>query len=209
RRTRLPWAEANAGAPRRRGAGFVGGHGESSYPSRTVAWKNKKMPDETGCSSAATKIAAAALAAVVLVSRYDSAPAQPAATEASPKPPSAMGETAAFAPAAARDAARASAAAQNEQVIPGLELDVWAPPGLVANALTLDFDPQGRAYVVSSARAGLLLDIRQHREWIPEVHSLRSTEDLRAFFRRVMAPERSADNQWLPDFNEDGRRDYR
>src|SRR5690606_35001562 len=91
-----------------------------------------KMQDETGRSSAATKIAAAALAAVALVSLYDSAPAQPAATEASPKPPSAMGETAAFAPAAARDAASASASAQNEQAIPGLELDVWAPPGLVA-----------------------------------------------------------------------------
>src|SRR5690606_12844986 len=47
------------------------------------------------------------------------------------------------------------------------------------------------------------------REWVPEVRSLRSTEDLRAFVRRVMAPERSADNQWLPDFNEDGSRDYR
>jgi putative membrane-bound dehydrogenase-like protein len=93
-------------------------------------------------------------------------------------------------------------------VVDGLELNIWAP-GLVANPVTLDIDEQGRAYVVSSARSGLLLDIRQHPDWVPEVHSLQTTEDLRAFFRREMAPELSDKNEWLPDFNADGSRDYR
>ncbi|HMB73955.1 MAG TPA: heme-binding protein, partial [Gammaproteobacteria bacterium] len=90
----------------------------------------------------------------------------------------------------------------------GLELSVFAPPGLVANPLTIDIASDGSVYVIASARSGMLLDIRQHPGWVPEVHSLETTEDLRAFFRRVMAPERSDENDWLPDFNEDGSRDY-
>jgi hypothetical protein len=38
---------------------------------------------------------------------------------------------------------------------------------------------------------------------------LRSTEELRTFFRRVMAPELSDQNDWMPDYNEDGSHDYR
>ena len=106
-------------------------------------------------------------------------------------------------------AAQNAEATSNVTVIEGLDLSIWAPPGLVANALTLDLDPEGRAYVIASSRAGMLLDIRQHPDWVPEVHSLQSTEELRAFFRREMAPERSSQNEWLPDFNEDGSRDYR
>jgi len=123
--------------------------------------------------------------------------------------PSAMGAFTRLTPAAATEAARGTENAQDTSVIAGLELRVWAPPGLVANPLTLDFDSDGRAFVVSSARAGLLLDIRQHPDWVPAVHSLRTTEALRAFFRREMAPERSDENTWLPDYNEDGSHDYR
>lgn len=123
--------------------------------------------------------------------------------------PRSMGEATELTPGSARAAAQGTEAAQATEVVAGLELAVWAPPGLVANPLTLDLDNAGRAYVVASYRSGLLLDIRQHPGWVPEVHSLRSTEDLREFFRREMAPGRSEDNDWLPDYNEDGSRDYR
>jgi glucose/arabinose dehydrogenase/HEAT repeat protein/mono/diheme cytochrome c family protein len=111
-------------------------------------------------------------------------------------------------PAAAAQSAAAIEQDANTEVVDGLELNIWAP-GLVANPLTLDIDGQGRAFVVASSRAGMLLDIRQHPDWVPEVHSLNSTEDLRAFFRREMAPELSDENDWLPDYNQDGSRDYR
>lgn len=126
-----------------------------------------------------------------------------------PTAPSGMGETTALTAGYASRAAAGTESVQDTEVIDGLELEVWAPPGLVANPLTLDFDSDGRAYVVASSRAGLLLDIRQHPDWVPEVHSLRSTEDLRAFFRREMAPELSDENEWLPDYNGDGSHDYR
>lgn len=123
--------------------------------------------------------------------------------------PTGAGSISALSPGAAASAARAVEARAGTDVVAGLELSVFAPPGLVANAVTLDLASDGTAFVVASSRAGLLLDIRQHPDWAPEVHSLRTTEDLRAFFRRVMAPERSGENQWLPDYNEDGSRDYR
>ena len=41
------------------------------------------------------------------------------------------------------------------------------------------------------------------------VHTLRTVDDLRAFYRRELAPERSAQNTWLPDYNNDGSRDWR
>jgi len=123
--------------------------------------------------------------------------------------PEGMGAAAVLPPRAAAETALATAAEAPIEVADGLELELWAPPGLVANPLTLDLDRLGRAYVVASSRAGMLLDIRQHPDWVPEVHSLETTEALRAFFRRVMAPERSAENDWLPDYNEDGSRDYR
>lgn len=126
-----------------------------------------------------------------------------------PVAPEATGETAVFEPAAASDMARCVTENAGLGVLDGLEVSVRAPPGLVANALTLDIDAAGRAYVVASSRAGLLLDIRQHPDWVPEAHRLRSTEDLRQFFRRVMAPALSTENEWLPDFNEDGSHDYR
>ena len=37
----------------------------------------------------------------------------------------------------------------------------------------------------------------------------RTVDDLRAFYRRELAPERSAKNTWLPDLNKDGSRDWR
>jgi quinoprotein glucose dehydrogenase len=123
--------------------------------------------------------------------------------------PSAMGEVTELTRAQAAEAAAGTEEAQDTRVLDGLELEVWAPPGLVANPLTLDLDSDGRAFVIASARSGLLLDIRQHPNWVPEVHALRSTEDLRQFFRREMAPELSDENQWLPDYNEDGSHDYR
>jgi quinoprotein glucose dehydrogenase len=95
------------------------------------------------------------------------------------------------------------------QAGPGLEVSVWAPPGLVADPLAIDIDPTGVAYIVASPRSGQLLDIREHPTWVPLIHTFKTTEDLRVFFKRVMAPELSAENTWLPDSNGDGSRDWR
>jgi len=92
---------------------------------------------------------------------------------------------------------------------PGLELTLWAPAALVVDPIAVDVAPDGAVYVASSARNNLPLDIRGHPDWVPLVHTLRTVEDLRNFYQKVMAPERSKENAWIPDMNKDGVRDIR
>ena len=95
------------------------------------------------------------------------------------------------------------------QLAEGFELTLWAPTEFVTDSIGLDIDRDGTVYVVGSARSGMPMDIREHPDWVPEVHTLRTVEDLRQFFRRHLAPERSARNTWLPDRNADGSHDWR
>src|SRR4029453_11855083 len=81
--------------------------------------------------------------------------------------------------------------------------------GLVIDPVALDFDDRGVLYATSTSRNNLPVDIRAHPSWVPFVHTLRTVEDLLAFYRRELAPERSAENPWLPDANNDGSRDWR
>ena len=110
------------------------------------------------------------------------------------------------------DAARLAKEARQKvkvEVPPGLELTLWAAESLVTDPIAIDVDPQGTVYVTSSARNNLPLDIRGHQDWMPIVHTLRTVEDLRNFYRKVMAPENSAKNTWIQDVNNDGSRDIR
>ena len=95
------------------------------------------------------------------------------------------------------------------QIAQGLEVAAWGPEGLVFDPVALDFDGTGVLYATSTTRVNLPLDIRAHPSWVPMVHALRTVDDLRAFYRRELAPERSASNPWLPDANNDGSRDWR
>jgi quinoprotein glucose dehydrogenase len=91
----------------------------------------------------------------------------------------------------------------------GLELTLWASERLVSDPIAIDIDPQGTVYVTSSLRANLPLDIRGHPSWVPLVHTLKTVDDLRNFYAKELAPERSASNGWIPDLNKDGSRDAR
>ena len=88
-------------------------------------------------------------------------------------------------------------------------MNVWATDQLVADALAIDIDANGVAYVGSTPRGSQWLDTRQHPDWVPEVQRLKTTEDLRQFFRQKMATELSDKNTWITDFNNDGVRDFR
>jgi putative membrane-bound dehydrogenase-like protein len=114
-----------------------------------------------------------------------------------------------LAPLEAQRLAVAARRSVSAQVAPGLELSAWAPDGLIIDPVALDFDERGALYATSTSRINLPLDIRAHSSWIPFVHTLRTVADLSAFYRRELAPERSADNPWLPDANNDGSRDWR
>ena len=105
--------------------------------------------------------------------------------------------------------AKEARAKVNVEMPAGLELSLWAPEALVTDPIAIDVDPQGTAYVTSSSRNNMPLDIRGHPDWVPTVHTLETVEELRAFYEKVMAPERSSANGWIPDMNKDGSRDIR
>ena len=50
----------------------------------------------------------------------------------------------------------------------------------MADALALDIDPNGVAYVGSTPRGSQWLDTRQHPDWVPEIQRLKTTEELHA-----------------------------
>jgi quinoprotein glucose dehydrogenase len=110
------------------------------------------------------------------------------------------------------EAARLAAEARQKasvEIAPGLELKLWASERLLVDPVAVDLDEQGTAYVTSTSRNNLPLDIRQHPDWYPIVHSLKTVEDLLAFYRRELAPARSATNTWIVDLNKDGSHDWR
>ena len=123
--------------------------------------------------------------------------------------PIGVGTRASLTPAEAAKAAAEARASVSATLAAGLELSLWASSALVADTFGIDFDASGTAYVVASPRSSRPLDIRAHPDWVPDVHTLKTVDDLRQFYRRVMAPERSAQNQWLEDYNGDGSRDWR
>ncbi|HEY7497723.1 MAG TPA: HEAT repeat domain-containing protein [Vicinamibacterales bacterium] len=131
-----------------------------------------------------------------------------AARQAS-KPGGAPPRTVQLAPA---DAARAAAQIRKSvsvTVPPGLELSLFASDDLVVDPVALEFDDTGTLYVVSTSRVDMPLDIRGHPTWVPTVHTLKTVPDLLAFYKKELAPERSAQNKWIPDLNKDGSNDIR
>jgi len=112
-------------------------------------------------------------------------------------------------PAAAHNRAIVARQSVAVQMAAGLQLIAWAPDGLIVDPVALHFDDRGVLYATGTSRVNLPLDIRSHPSWVPAVHALRTVGDLSAFYRRELAPERSADNPWLADANNDGSRDWR
>lgn len=111
------------------------------------------------------------------------------------------------------DAARLAAEIEGQvstQVAEGLKLSLWAPDQLAPDPIALAIDRQGRAYITRTNRQkNSEFDIRGHRDWMTASITLQTVEDRRAFLRKTFAPERSEENNWLPDLNEDGSHDWR
>ena len=121
------------------------------------------------------------------------------------KPPAQVRLTPAEAAAFAKEARQKV----NVEMPPGIELSLWASERLVTDPIAIDVDANGTAYVISSSRANLPLDIRGHADWLPVVHTLKTTEALLQFYQKDLAPSESARNTWIPDLNKDGSRDIR
>jgi quinoprotein glucose dehydrogenase len=113
-------------------------------------------------------------------------------------------------PDEAKRAAREARQGVSVEMPAGLDLTLWASERLIADPIAIDLDSRGTLYAISSTRASLPLDIRGHPTWVPLVHTLRTTEELRRFYERELSPERSKENaDWILDLNKDGSHDGR
>ena len=125
-------------------------------------------------------------------------------------PPAALPKTTQVEPA---DAARLAAAARKSvsvEMPSGHELSLYAPDSLIVDPVSIEFDDAGTMFVTSTSRVNSPLDIRGHPTWVPTVHTLKTVAELREFYAKELAPERSKQNaNWLPDFNKDGSHDQR
>lgn len=94
-------------------------------------------------------------------------------------------------------------------VADGLKLSLWATDSLAPDPIAMDVDNEGRIYITRSNRnKNSEFDIRGHRDWMTASIGLQSVEDRRAFLRETFAPEKSKENQWFPDLNNDSIHDW-
>lgn len=92
----------------------------------------------------------------------------------------------------------------------GLQMHLWASDSLAPDPVAMSIDDQGRVYLIRTNRQkNSEFDIRGHRDWMTESIGLQTVEDRRAFLRKTFSPERSKENEWLKDLNEDGSHDWR
>ncbi|MFT7036763.1 MAG: quinoprotein glucose dehydrogenase [Cyclobacteriaceae bacterium] len=95
------------------------------------------------------------------------------------------------------------------QVADGLTLKLWATDSLAPDPIAMSIDAFGAIYLTQTNRRKTSeIDIRSHRDWMTASITLQSVEDRRAFIKKTLSPENSADNEWLPDRNEDGSHDW-
>lgn len=113
----------------------------------------------------------------------------------------------------AQAASEANEITQNTQAetADGLEYSLWASEKLLGDPIAIDMDDQGRAYVTITNRSGNSeFDIRGVDDsWRFESIKWETVEDRREFLHEELAPEKSEQNTWIPDRNEDGSHDWR
>ena len=112
-------------------------------------------------------------------------------------------------PAEAAQAARDTEASLEATAAPGLVLSMYATEDLIQDPVAIDVANTGEMLVTRSSRTMGLMDIRQHPDWRLDALAMKTTHDFEAFLREIMAPEMSDENEWMPDLNEDGSRDWR
>lgn len=96
------------------------------------------------------------------------------------------------------------------QLAEGFRLELWATDSLAQDPIALDIDDFGSIYLTSTNRQkNSEFDIRGHRDWMTASIALESVEDRRSFLRKTFATEKSDENTWLKDLNQDSVHDWR
>lgn len=72
---------------------------------------------------------------------------------------------------------------------PGLKVDLWAAEPLLANPVALNFDNQGRCYVIETWRFEHgVIDMRIHQDWLDDDLASKTVEDRIKLIHRKMGP---------------------
>ena len=92
----------------------------------------------------------------------------------------------------------------------GIEVTLWATDSLAPDPIGMSIDDDGNVYLTRTNRQkNSEFDIRGHQNWEIASISLQSVEDRRYFLHETFAPEKSGENEWLPDLNNDGSHDWK
>lgn len=102
-------------------------------------------------------------------------------------------------------------AASNDTETPDdLSVSLWATTDLLGDPIGIDMDDNGKAWVTVTNRSrNSEFDIRDVDDsWLIESMTWETVEDRRDFLHSELAPEKSDQNEWLWDHNEDGEHDW-
>lgn len=102
-----------------------------------------------------------------------------------------------------------------EQQVPmtladGITRELWASEKLLGDTVAIHVDDKGRIWAGITQRSNNSeFDIRGVPQWEHPSVAFNSIEDRRQFLHSELAPEKSAQNQQIPDRNKDGSHDWR
>ena len=96
------------------------------------------------------------------------------------------------------------------KLAPGLQISVWATDSLAPDPVAMDIDADGNVYLTRTNRQkNSEFDIRGYPQWMTSSIALQTVEDRRKFLHETFAPEKSEENKWLADLNQDSIHDWR
>ncbi len=110
--------------------------------------------------------------------------------------------------------AKADAQAIEQQVpittADGLKTELWASEKMLGDTVAIHVDDKGRVWAGITQRSNNSeFDIRGVPEWENASMTFSTLEDRRNFLHTELAPEKSAQNEKIPDRNNDGSHDWR
>ncbi len=103
-------------------------------------------------------------------------------------------------------------AQQTQPKHPTISATTWSGDLNVPDPVAVSVDNQGRVFATQTRRRKIQdLDIREHREWIPEDVGLESVEQKRALYKEKLAigGDQAQQKKWVKDVNQDGQYDWR
>ncbi len=91
-----------------------------------------------------------------------------------------------------------------------LSLTLWASDSLAPDPIAMQIDDAGAVYLTRTNRQkNSEFDIRGYQQWMTPSIALTSVEERRAFLRETFSSEKSLENEWLPDLNNDTIHDWK